>query len=163
MQRRLLRSEKERMIAGVCGGLAEYTGVDPVLIRLVFVLLAFASGIGLIAYIVMWLITPKSSRAAMEPRETVKENVGEVGERVKEMGEELKEVLKGSTSEEKRPVGGELPITSRGSFWLALIFIIIGVLLLLGNLGFNSWLTWGRIWPIILIGIGLYLIFRRRS
>lgn len=62
-QVRLMRSETERMIAGVCGGLADYLGVDPVLVRLAFVILFLASGIGLAIYIILWLIMPTPSRA----------------------------------------------------------------------------------------------------
>ena len=65
--RRLYRSEKERLLGGVCGGLAEYFAVDPVLVRLVFVLLIFVSGIGVIAYLVLWIITPRASRVDTPP------------------------------------------------------------------------------------------------
>jgi phage shock protein C len=59
--RRLLRS-RNRMLAGVCGGLAEYTGLDPVLMRLLVALIVFLSGIvtGLIAYFVATLIIPSA-------------------------------------------------------------------------------------------------------
>ena len=49
-QARLMRSETDKMIAGVCGGLADYLNIDPVLVRLAFVVLFLASGIGLAIY-----------------------------------------------------------------------------------------------------------------
>ena len=55
---RLTRSETDKRIAGVCGGLGEYFGIDPILIRVAFVLLALM-GPGLIAYIVLWIVMPK--------------------------------------------------------------------------------------------------------
>src|SRR3954463_1072886 len=55
---RLYRSRSQKMIAGVCGGLGEYFDVDPVLIRLLFVVTAFISGIGILAYIVLWIVVP---------------------------------------------------------------------------------------------------------
>src|SRR6478672_5535778 len=55
---RLYRSRSQKMIAGVCGGLGEYFDVDPVLIRLLFVVTAFISGIGILAYIVLWILVP---------------------------------------------------------------------------------------------------------
>jgi phage shock protein C len=55
---RLYRSRKERMIAGVCGGLAEYYGIDPTWVRLLFVLLFFLGGSALLIYIIMWLVVP---------------------------------------------------------------------------------------------------------
>lgn len=61
MTKRLYRSKKERMIAGVCGGLAEYFNIDPVIVRLVAVLLLLPGGIpGLIPYLLMWVIVPEN-------------------------------------------------------------------------------------------------------
>ncbi len=57
--KKLYRSRTNRQIAGVCGGLGEYLGVDPVLVRVVFVLAALAGGPGLIAYIVLALVMPE--------------------------------------------------------------------------------------------------------
>ncbi|MBX3709684.1 MAG: PspC domain-containing protein [Gammaproteobacteria bacterium] len=56
--KRLYRSRKERMIAGVCGGLAEYFGIDPTWIRLAFVVLFFIGGSTLLIYLIMWLVVP---------------------------------------------------------------------------------------------------------
>ena len=58
-RQRLYRSQSERMLFGVCGGLATYFDLDPTLVRLVIVLLTLATGIGLIVYIVMAIITPQ--------------------------------------------------------------------------------------------------------
>lgn len=57
--KRLYRSRRNRVIAGVCGGLGEYFDLDPVIVRLIFVILALASGTGLILYVVAWLIIPE--------------------------------------------------------------------------------------------------------
>jgi phage shock protein PspC (stress-responsive transcriptional regulator) len=57
--KKLYRSKTDRKIAGVCGGLGEYFGVDSTLVRLAAVVLIFASGAGLIAYIVAWAIIPE--------------------------------------------------------------------------------------------------------
>lgn len=56
--KRLYRSKSEKMIAGVCGGLASYFSVDPTLVRLVFILLLFAPPSGLLLYLILMLITP---------------------------------------------------------------------------------------------------------
>lgn len=58
--KRLMRSRKERMIAGVCGGLAEYFHMDPTIVRVIFVLAALVNGIGLIVYLVLWLVMPEA-------------------------------------------------------------------------------------------------------
>jgi len=60
--RRLTRSETNKVIAGVCSGLAEYFNVDPVLTRVGFVVAALV-GPGLIAYIAMWIAMPRASEA----------------------------------------------------------------------------------------------------
>ena len=59
--KRLLRSKKNRVIAGVCGGIGEYLGIDPTIIRLLWVLLTIFSGffIGILAYIITWIIIPE--------------------------------------------------------------------------------------------------------
>jgi len=61
MTKRLYRSESDRILGGVCGGLAEVYDIDPTLIRLVAVALFFGAGTGLLAYLVAWLIIPTES------------------------------------------------------------------------------------------------------
>ena len=56
--RRLYRSRSERILAGVCGGIGTYFDVDPVLIRVVFVVAALATGAGLLAYLLLLILTP---------------------------------------------------------------------------------------------------------
>lgn len=58
--KRLYRSESERMIAGVCGGIAEYFDIDPVIVRLIAVALIFVQGIGLLAYLIAWIVIPEA-------------------------------------------------------------------------------------------------------
>jgi phage shock protein PspC (stress-responsive transcriptional regulator) len=61
--RKLYRSQTQRMIAGVCGGLAEYFNVDATLMRVLFLLLAVFGGSGIVIYIVMWIIVPDARKA----------------------------------------------------------------------------------------------------
>jgi phage shock protein C len=56
--KKLYRSRKDRMIAGVCGGLAHYFRIDPTWVRLFFILLFFLGGCSILIYIIMWIITP---------------------------------------------------------------------------------------------------------
>jgi phage shock protein PspC (stress-responsive transcriptional regulator) len=62
-ERRLTRSEKDKRLAGVCGGLGEYFGIDPILIRIGFVV-AGLMGWGLLLYVVLWIVLPKGSPAS---------------------------------------------------------------------------------------------------
>ena len=57
--KRLYRSNTDKMIAGVCGGLARYLGVDPTIVRLVFLLLFFVGGSAIPIYLILWIITPQ--------------------------------------------------------------------------------------------------------
>ena len=60
--KRLKRSRKDRMIAGVCGGIAEYFDVDPTIVRIVYVLVSIFSVAfpGILVYIIMWIIMPEA-------------------------------------------------------------------------------------------------------
>lgn len=62
MEKRLYRSETNKMICGVCGGIAEYFNLDPTLIRLAFALLIFGMGSGLLFYILAAIIIPTQSQ-----------------------------------------------------------------------------------------------------
>lgn len=66
-RRRLYRSLTDRRIAGVCGGVAEYVGVDPLLVRILWVVSCFVGFIGAFAYIAAWIIIPQAPSA--EPME----------------------------------------------------------------------------------------------
>ena len=61
-QERLMRDTQNKKIAGVCAGLARYFDVDVVLIRVIFLVLAFATGIGFIAYVIAWIVMPKDTK-----------------------------------------------------------------------------------------------------
>ena len=61
MSKRLYRIEQGKMLAGVCGGIAEYFDVDPSFVRLVWVLFSAVGGSGVLAYIVAAIIIPKKS------------------------------------------------------------------------------------------------------
>jgi phage shock protein C len=68
MEKRLTRSKTERMIFGVCGGMGEYLGIDPTLVRLAFALLTlFSGGIGLVLYIILTIIVPLKKDIEMFP------------------------------------------------------------------------------------------------
>ena len=60
MDKKLYRSTKNSMIAGVCGGVGEYFNIDPTIVRLLAVLLIFAEGIGILLYIIAWIIVPRA-------------------------------------------------------------------------------------------------------
>ena len=57
-KKRLTRSD-DKMIGGVCAGLAEYLDIDPTIVRIVWVLLVLFAGFGILLYVILWLIMPK--------------------------------------------------------------------------------------------------------
>jgi phage shock protein C len=112
MQPRLTRSATESMIAGVCGGLAEYFNIDPVIVRLIFVLVTLTSGLGIPVYGVLWLIMPKASAAKGQP--SVQQSLQQLGQDAARFGQEFgqeaarfgREVLRQGQSQGGQPRSG---------------------------------------------------------
>ena len=76
--KRLVRSRNDRMIGGVAGGLAATFNIDPLLVRIVLLALAFMNGFGFMLYLALWLLVPNEDSAAVDARGQVRENVGEM-------------------------------------------------------------------------------------
>ncbi len=67
-KRRLTRSRRDKMIAGVCGGFAEYLELDPTIVRIIWLLLALVGGGGFLAYIIAWIVMPLEPEPAPAPQ-----------------------------------------------------------------------------------------------
>ena len=67
MQKRLTRSRAEKMIGGGCGGLGEYFGVDPTIIRVLWVVITLLGGAGVIAYLILWIVMPLEPPTPLAP------------------------------------------------------------------------------------------------
>ncbi len=61
MDKKLYRSRHNKVIGGVCGGLGEYLGVDPTVVRLIMALVIFVGGMSIFVYLLMWLIMPEEN------------------------------------------------------------------------------------------------------
>lgn len=59
MEKKLYRSRRNRIIGGVCGGLAEYLGMDPTVVRVIMALATFVGGMSILVYLIMWLLIPE--------------------------------------------------------------------------------------------------------
>lgn len=136
--KRLYRSTTHRVIGGVAGGLAEYFDIDPVLIRILFVVAFLAGGSGFLAYVIAWIIIPE------QPRETTM-----------------------STSNDPQPQGAPPPQPApqpprheekRGSVVGGMVLLVLGLLFLAHNFlpdfHFEDW------WPLILVAIGAGLLYK---
>jgi phage shock protein C len=157
--RKLYRSRTDSVIGGVCGGLAEYFNIDPVIVRVVAVLLLF-SGAGFIAYLILWLVVPLQGTDAAQPRDTIQANANEIKETAEGIGQEVREVF----STEERDPETAARIRSRRRTWLGIGLVAVGGVILLSNLDLFSWFRWGVIWPVpvIIVGIIVLLLARRK-
>ena len=149
MDRKLYRSTTDSMLGGVCGGLGAYFEFDPNLIRLIFVVLAVAPGIGIPAYLALWLLVPEGAeREKTSLGERVREGADEIAARARSLGDELR--TKSSSA---------VPATS---FAVGIVLIAVGIGFLLRNLGF-TWMNWIArvwVWPSLLILVGLVFLWR---
>jgi len=157
MNKKLYRSRKDYMIAGVCGGIAEYFEIDPTLVRLLAVLVVLLGGAGVVAYIIAWIVVQKNpdqiSDEAFEERENIKEKVKKGA---KDVIEEVKEHFESEESsrepeKNRRILGG-------------IIVIAVGLIFLLN--GFFPWVGWNKLWPVILVVVGIIIMiqaFKKRD
>lgn len=143
MTDRLKRSRRDRVLGGVCGGLARYLRIEVSLVRLFFVVLTLGDGIGLILYLILWAVVPMEA----EWEEATVEQSSEA--------EARSSVMAGVDS---RPRGPALQ-------WVGAALIVLGGYHLLRNLGFEwlRWLDFNLIWPVLLIGAGVVVLVRREG
>jgi phage shock protein C len=116
---RLHRSATDRVVAGVCGGIAEYLSIDPSLVRIAFVV-ATLWGVGLLIYVVLAIILPV----------------------------------------ETSPVTNWSFSSERSHALAGTVLVVLGALLLAGNLGWTPWLSWNLFWPTVLVLVGIGLVLR---
>lgn len=97
--KKLYRSRKNRIIAGVCGGLGEYFSIDPIVVRIVFVLLLFFNGLGLILYLIFLVVVPLKPGADIQINR--EEKVEELLHGVRDRGREIVKEFKGTKKQKK--------------------------------------------------------------
>jgi phage shock protein PspC (stress-responsive transcriptional regulator) len=164
-KRRLYRDPDHRVIGGVCGGLGAYFNMDPVILRIIFVVLLFATtGAAFLAYIILWIAVPKAKNTAqrleMRGQEATVKNIEKsIKEEVGEMKESFQKMKDSETyAKGKRSVDAAGDVAYSGlKVILRIAVIVIGVLLIisgfLGLLGFISSMVVGHSfvqgWPMI--------------
>jgi phage shock protein PspC (stress-responsive transcriptional regulator) len=132
------------MLGGVCAGLGHYFNIDPVFIRLFFVVLAVASGSGVLLYFILWLLIPREDQVDYPGTA----NQTDFGDRARQVGVEFGDAVR------RRD-----PNTAK---FLGIALVLAGLLILVQNLHI-PWLMWLRselIWPVLLIVGGAALLIR---
>lgn len=183
MDKQLYRSRTDRMISGVCGGIAEYFGVDPVVVRLAAVLAAMlTSGGVIVAYLIMAVVVPEgldpapaAAAQSAAPAAAQVQNHEEVVMAEQDMGPgdvpEPGEYGAAGSAPAAPPQQTQWAATpqpapqgrerhgGRGGITAGIVLIVIGGLFLANNFlpGFDLW----RLWPVILIAIGVSIMIRR--
>jgi phage shock protein C len=138
MTKQLYRSSKNKVIGGVAGGLAEYFDVDPVIIRVIFVVSVFAWGLSLFVYIALWIFVPYNNDD--EDFRFTNPDLSSISDIPEDF------ITSAPTNQTNRKIlGGTL-------------LIILGIIILLDQLLPNFDLAF--IWPVVLIGLGGYIIYK---
>jgi len=143
----LTRSKTNKVIAGVCGGLGEYFDIDPVIIRLIFVVITALGGAGVLAYIVMWIIVPESGQKsyAESIKKDIEEKKKDKGGK-SETGEKITKEVKEAVAKRKHD----------GPYLIGAILIMLGLIFLAQN--FFTFIDFAKLWPIILVVVGLGIL-----
>jgi phage shock protein C len=142
MNNKLYRSRTEKMIAGVCGGLAKYFDIDPTIVRVIFVISLFAGGTGLLAYIILWIVVPE------EPFAWQRDTAGQANQPPDAAVNPEHPAIETETKNKRAVTGG-------------VILVIIGVIFLADNL--IPIFRFSTIIPIILIAAGIWIIVRSKK
>ncbi len=138
MDRRLYRSKDDRMLGGVCGGLGDYLGIDPTIIRILFFILMFGGGAGFWIYLLLWFLIPE------EGEEKSRDFRG----RIQNVGDDF-------TTAVSRPHPKSGLIVGSGLIIMGLIWLIDQL-----NIRWLWWWDFDVLWPILLIIAGGLLLYR---
>lgn len=135
MERKLYRNEFDKMIGGVCSGLADYLDIDVTIVRIVFILMAVFGLSGVLIYIVMWIVVPARKLFNDGADYRVKPDP----------------VAPSPLNEKRRPGNGRLIA--------GIILIILGVYFLADEFAFIPfWFNIGKLWPLIFIIPGILIL-----
>lgn len=144
VQRRLFRDGERKMLGGVCGGLGAYFNVDPVWVRIIFLVSIAISGFGLLVYIILWLVVPEARTTAEklqmrgEPvtvsniEKNFKEEIGDLNERIKGYASKARSTYRHERAEFQSRHGNAFRegLGEAGRAILRIFFIFLGVVIL---------------------------------
>jgi len=156
---RLYRSVEHRVIGGVAGGLADYFDVDPVIVRLVFVLVALAGGGGILVYLILWIVLPEnitSNFSYQQPKPGFAQSDKSSKEETNYSAPADPEWKSKTEPAFGMPIDSERKEKNTGGLIGGLILISLGCLFLVDR--FIPNIDFGDLWPVLLVVIGAVLI-----
>jgi phage shock protein C len=145
--KRLYRSAKNKVFGGVAGGIAEYFDIDPIIIRLLFVIIAFAGGGGAVVYLILWIALP------LEPITMFHMNMGS-GEPGDNPGEQTTAGY--NTGAPSNPFNLPVKPENRNGLIGGIVLISLGIIFLANR--FIPNINFGDLWPLVLVILGGVLI-----
>jgi len=155
-QQRLMRSNQDKVIAGVCGGIAQYFGIDPVIVRLIMVALVFAGGISVLLYPILWLIMPVEGMS----QTTFAESLQDMQRQAQSFGQQASQQVQSVFSQPRfdpqtgQPLNQAQP--EQRNRTLGLILLAVGVLMLASFIPHGGQLALA----LMILGGGFYLLRR---
>src|ERR1700716_3201487 len=166
----------DRIFGGVCAGLAEGLHIDPLWVRVAFVILVFLQGVGLFIYIVLWLVMPErleegGQRSGFDAMSADLSHIwGEIRQQPRatgQAGSTTNAPPPGPTAPSADPTQAVVapPVVSHapGSVWhnqgvvLGVILVVIGLAFLGSNIGI---INWSVVWPAALTTLGIVVLVR---
>lgn len=168
-QTRLTRSADSKMLGGVCGGLAQYFGIDPVIVRLIFVGLVFAGGMSVVLYPILWLVMPAGTPnqvgiadSLQEMQQVAQQVRAQAGEGAQVLRARMEAAFSGAGTAQPRfdpQTGQPLPEVSsqNRNGLLGIVLVGLGVLMLASMFPGGS----SIMMALLLVGGGFYLLRRK--
>jgi len=144
MAKRLYRNDSEKVIGGVCAGLGDFLGIDPVFVRIFFILWTVLGELSVVIYGLMWIVIPKSNGSETDQ----KFEINDLGTRFRQVGREVQEITRAPSSE-------LITFTGVGLIaWGVYYFVRRAVPYL------DIWSYSQYLWPALLIAAGAFIIYR---
>lgn len=141
MRERLYRSRTNRIFGGVAAGLGDYLNIDPIIVRVLFVGSIFLSGIGILLYIILWIVVPEENVFA-----SFNTNANQSGQQTDDL--KTDDIFSQEYYRKK---------SNNGSLVIGIILIIIGLFLL--GVEIFSFLNFSDLFAILAVGVGIGLIY----
>ena len=137
--KRIYRNPRNKVIAGVCAGIADYFDIDVTWVRLGFVLAIFASGVGLLAYVIAWIVIPKDETGAGAMAQSAPPTASQ-------------------RADDAKPSAQRSRVTGHTRNAIGVVLILLGILFFMDRNFY--WFDFDLFWPAILVALGIYMLTR---